>query len=782
MDVLSSAFHAMSVYPQFIAYKLIKEPGKEKLKKLPVSYKTGHPVKNWITNTDEVLTYPQTALGAIKQLGSEYGLGFVFAEQDPFFFLDIDNCCEGGEWSQLSKDLISMFSGAAIEVSTSGKGLHIIGTGKIDSHSCRNSNLNIELYTKDRFVALTGHYAQGDCAKDCELELTLLVHKYFSGKDIVQVSASWWSESPVPEWNGPIDDEELIRRMLMSKSSKSIFGNGVNFEDLWNNNEQKLAETYPPNDSSSDIYNRSIVDAALAQHLAFWTGSNAERMLGLMMRSQLVRDKWDRDDYLTRTIRNACKLCKEWLKDAHTEKPKVFYETPKNLELRKGELISGNTILSPVEQQELYKGHCYICDENKILIPGGYVLDREQYNVMFGGFTYVLDSLNCKTTKNAWEAFTNSRVLRHTKVQSSCFRPDLIPGEIVERDGESLVNTYWPIPRKRISGDVSLFQGHLQKLFPKDEEILTSYLAALLQYLGYKFKWCPVIQGVEGNGKTLLNRIMMALIGRRYCQSPRADQITSKFNDWQNRTIFAPIEDIYNDGNQLEIIEIMKPMIDSDFLMIEPKGGKKIMRDICCNYVITTNHKDGLRKTRNDRRFAIFYTPQQSVDDLKHYGLDLDYFTSFFSWINKGDGLGIIYDYLMSYTIKKEYNPALGTRAPITSSNESAIMQGLGRVEQEIQEAIDQDIPGFRYPWVSSIALDRLLDNIGAIRKIPPNRRRELMKSIGYDWHPALKDGRVSQVLVNEGGRPRLYIRTDHPDRNIETPSQVIKAYQEIQK
>lgn len=107
-------------------------------------------------------------------------------------------------------------------------------------------------------------------------------------------------DAPVPEWNGPTDDSDLIRRALASRSAASTFGNKASFADLWERNVERLALAFP---DPSRLYDESAADAALASHLLFWTGRDAKRVERLMWQSKLVREKWHRSDYLTRTIR-----------------------------------------------------------------------------------------------------------------------------------------------------------------------------------------------------------------------------------------------------------------------------------------------------------------------------------------------------------------------------------------------------------------------------------------------------------------------------------------------
>ena len=103
----------------------------------------------------------------------------------------------------------------------------------------------------------------------------------------------------------------------------------------------------------------------------------------------------------------------------------------------------------------------------------------------------------------------------------------------------------------------------------------------------------------------------------------------------------------------------------------------------------------------------------------------------------------------------------------------------LGRAEQEVQDAIEEGKPGFAGGWVSSKALDGLLDAIRA--PVPRNKRRGLMQALGYDWHPALHDGRVNEVVAPDASKPKLYVRNGHLALNAETPAQVARLYQEAQ-
>jgi hypothetical protein len=832
----------MARYKQFCLYKLVPSktnPGKTD--KFPCSLNgnviDAHNPVHWLDSV--------TALSTANVYGPQYGVAFVFTENDPFFFLDIDSCLQDNStWSDIAVELMNRLSGAAVEVSHSKKGLHVFGTysGPAPSHGCTNKALGLELYTEKRFVALTGLNAVGSASVECA-GLEPIIAQYFPEK--IAPESQEWTTEPVSEWTGTTDDSELINQALKSKSIGSKLAGRITFEELWGADEDALAKTYP---DPVRAYDSSAADAALAQHLAFWTGKNCERIRTLMKQSGLVREKWeDREDYLVRTITRAVGLQKDVYSvggsqevpgapklkgspkqiaranDIRSQKislaPDLITElcpshgplleakfwienqgrTPAEIadivrpvetvsdplgKTDEPELLSGYQFLGIEQQLEHFKGCVYVQEAHKVLTPSGALLGKDQFNVTYGGYSFQTDADgNGKTTKKAWDAFTESQAIRYRKAESTCFRPQLPPGAFVEQDGRIHVNTYVPVETPRKQGDPAPFLNHLAKVLPdeRDQAILLSYMAAGVQYKGVKFQWAPLLQGVEGNGKTLFTRCEAAAIGDRYVHLPPAHEISEKFNSWLFNTLFIGVEDIYVPDQKREVIEVLKPMITGEKLACRAMQTDQIMRDVCCNFIFNSNHKDAVKKTLNDRRFAVFFTAQQEVGDLVRDGMAGNYFPLLYDWL-RAEGYAIVTDYLYQYQIPNELNPATHLmRAPETSSTSEAIRASLGSVEQEILEAVDENRPGFAGGWISSMALERLLQGLRMGRSIPPNKRRELLKSLGYDWHPALKEGRVNNVIALDGGKPRLFIRKGHISANLQSPAEVIKSYEGAQ-
>lgn len=311
---LPAALAPLAAHRQFIVCQLLPDPSRPgKTLKWPLHPRTlrrhdAHDPQAWLSHEE--------AAAIVETCGAGYAVGFTFTAALGLWFIDLDNCHTGTGWSDVAQALCSRLAGAAIEVSQSGRGLHIVGTlppgaGRPD-HGCKNAALGLEAYTGERFMVL-GSNAVGD-VRAAPVAITAVLQEYFpptgAGGD---AAPDDWSEGPAPEWRGETDDAALLRRALASGSVAGAFGGRAGFADLWVADAVALGRTWPDTDGTRQ-YDASQADGALAGHLAFWTGKNCARIEKLMRESALCREKWDRPDgrfgtYLRRTIVGAVARC-----------------------------------------------------------------------------------------------------------------------------------------------------------------------------------------------------------------------------------------------------------------------------------------------------------------------------------------------------------------------------------------------------------------------------------------------------------------------------------------
>jgi hypothetical protein len=764
---------AMGAYKQWMLYKIVANADGTHTK-WPYDYLSNkvvsaHDPKYW-------LDY-ESASAIVNMWGVGYGLAFVFTDNDPFFFVDIDDCLKDSKWSPLALTVCSIFTGAAIEISPSGRGLHIYGmySGVMPAHGCKANG--IEFYHTGRFSTITGNGIIGNCTTDFTHLLPAFINGWVPPDQYATGDVNWTTEACEGYGKGLEDDDKLIEKALASKGASGAFGGRATFADLWDCNTEALHRFYPDQyNTPPKLYDASLADSALAQHLAFWTGKNCDRVRRLMGKSALARDKWlKHPTYMQRTITAAVHRCQE-VYSVNKENLNNIIITPDGVVHTSG----SNPFVTPDQQKELFAGCVYVQDIFRIMIPGGTFLKPEQFKVHFGGRKWVLDNGNTKIVDDAWQAFTQNQVYKFPQVESTAFKPLMEPGAVFNNGGKLYVNSYYPQEIKRIPGDPSILLNHLAKILPneRDRLIFLSYMAACVQHKGVKFQWAPLLQGVEGNGKTLFTRCVAEAIGGRYVHWPKASKLGNQFNGWMPNKLFYAVEDVYSIKNKYEIWEDLKPMITGgNGLEIEGKGADQISADVCGNFMFNSNHKDALPKTNNDRRIGIFFTAQQSAEDLDRDGMNGDYFQLLYNWCN-ADGFAIMAEYLHTFPIPDQYNPATKCqRAPETSTTRQAIEASRSGVEQEILNAIEIEQAGFAGGFVSSLMLDRLLAEIGVGRRLSINKRTEIVENLGYVTHPCLPEGRTPTIVMPDGGKTRLFVKKNSPLLLIVGAESVMEAY-----
>ena len=277
--------------PHFFVWRLSERTPEGKYKsKHP--WRDGYPFDHLAARRDGTLSSYEAAATELawytqQATGDDaYGLGYSFDAADGVWFLDIDSNAD----ATAAQSAYAALPGVFFEYSSSGQGVHFIGTWQQPlPHSTRPAT-GIELYTGGRGVCfgLSG-FAWGSA-------------------DVAMQPPAQWIKEPaavsvelpagrLPDWNGPEDDDELIAKMLGRSEAMAMLRGGVTLRQLWEGHGVAEGDNLSEN------------DGALATQLAWWTGCDQARMVRLMLRSGRVRDKWlERDDYLPRTVKAACEF------------------------------------------------------------------------------------------------------------------------------------------------------------------------------------------------------------------------------------------------------------------------------------------------------------------------------------------------------------------------------------------------------------------------------------------------------------------------------------------
>ena len=769
---------------QYVLYRVEHVPG-EKPRKYPADPVTGFPID--ANASANHLSYAQAYAALNNHAGEpDWGIGFVFTKNDPYWFLDIDNAYKDEKWSDLALDLYSRLPGCYVEVSVSGTGMHIFGRGKLPLHKNRNIPLDIELYTSGRFVALTWKSAAGSTEVDATAAMSGIIGQFFPvSKAEADAAPKEWTETPVPEWGGPADDNELFAVLMDSgKNSASFaFGSGVTGADLMTKNVAALSKRWPS--ASGEGFNASQADMALACRLAYWTGKNCERILKLMKCSFLSRPKWtERPTYLRDTIMRACSLVDRVAgaptAPTSTPTPAVAGPTPEptlimaatptsdaivaygpiNLEDIKGWIRARQQgFLSQEDSLLLWRDLVYLEDEGEFWHrPSNTKLGLKSFEALYRLVPFGLE--NGKVTAKPWEAFAGASQPM-TCVNYHVLDPTRAHGAIVIEGHKRVLNIGYPVKalvfnRVVRDSDVDPFLSHMTKLFPEeqDREIMLSWMAHVVQRPCEKSRWHIILQGVQGNGKSTLSEILREVLGHEHTFVINASDAIGQYTGWVEGKVFACIEEIHG-VNKSQIVDGLKTLMTNPVISVNEKY--KPLRNVrnLCNFILTTNHADTVPISRDERRYARFILPQQRRSDLFRDGLTSDFFNGYRRWLQEEDGFAKIGRWLMDHAINRAYDPRYCNVAPETTTERLAYVKSAWEITESIERVIDSNsVAGVTEEWVS---IPRLQTELAKVRRrsISNSDLVAVMEVMGYEPQKALArsgmTGREVAVMVLKG-------------------------------
>lgn len=212
------------------------------------------------------------------------GVGFVFSPDDPYMGIDLDGCRdpatnEIAPWAWEIIDAANSYT----EVSPSGTGVKIFGYGSLPLGVGNERTIGgeiggkaskVEAYDHGHYFAVTGERLPGTAAELGDLSAA--------------IEACDLPRKPEPRESKPGPGTDAADDALVNE----LLARGGKAARLWRGDD-------------SDYDSPSEADLALFGYLADVTRGDPERMEALAWESGLAREKWEREDYMTRTIEKA---------------------------------------------------------------------------------------------------------------------------------------------------------------------------------------------------------------------------------------------------------------------------------------------------------------------------------------------------------------------------------------------------------------------------------------------------------------------------------------------
>jgi hypothetical protein len=149
--------HQLKELAQWMPYKLVQKPDREKLGKVPHS-KSGYPAaktdrKHWLA-FDECLSLYENGKGKFDGIG--------FCPNNPnLLFIDLDDCFQpDGSLDDRARELVDSIEGY-VERSLSGTGVHIVTLADKAYGNPKSPDGKVEVFTSAMYLAMTGDIFEG---------------------------------------------------------------------------------------------------------------------------------------------------------------------------------------------------------------------------------------------------------------------------------------------------------------------------------------------------------------------------------------------------------------------------------------------------------------------------------------------------------------------------------------------------------------------------------------------------------------------------------------------
>lgn len=267
--MLDNIPHEMRSYNQWLVWRY-EDLDAPKPTKIPYSARTHRHAS--VTNAETWSSYEE-AVAALES-GQYSGIGFVLSDADPYAFIDLDDT-KGDQTAFDRQMAVYKEFDSYAELSPSGKGLHIIVKGAIESGRRRSS---IEIYSNQRYMTMTGNIYRDAPIRDHN-ELLQVLYTQMGGGNAAVVHYAGLAQATE-------SDAQVIERATSAS-------NGEKFLALYNGEWEGLYGS------------QSEADFALIDIIAFYTQNRAQ-IVQIFRNSELgKRDKAKRNDYVSYML-NKC--------------------------------------------------------------------------------------------------------------------------------------------------------------------------------------------------------------------------------------------------------------------------------------------------------------------------------------------------------------------------------------------------------------------------------------------------------------------------------------------
>ncbi len=274
--------------------------------------------------------------------------------------------------------------------------------------------------------------------------------------------------------------------------------------------------------------------------------------------------------------------------------------------------------------------------------------------------------------------------------EALCYHPG--KPDIFKLNGDDVLNSYRDTSPKPSKDDATyqrvkgIIDRHLATLLEDTEQARTllDYLTYTVQNPGAKITWAVLLQGTYGNGKSFLYSLMEKAIGAGNTESIDAAALQEDFNGFAHGSRIVFIEEMrLSERREHAIMGRMKTMVANETLPIRLMYKERYSVPNVTNYVLLTNDKDAIHINKDDRRYYIICTKQQTKADVLR-DMPAGYFDTLFSVLEHP---GAIRRYFEQRKVSDDFRPK-GT-APHTKSKDEFVEHSLSDMDNALDEILE---------------------------------------------------------------------------------------------
>lgn len=654
--------HDLAVMPNWLCWRLIHKPGLKKPRKVPY-YVDGSP-RHGSQGTDDdrarLVTYDEAV--AIMARDGYNGVGFAPMPDSNIVALDFDDCvAEDGTIAQHVEDLCA---GTYTEFSPSGTGVRAFFRGTLMSRKdveAEKGPFPIEVFGHNGFVTFTGRVTD-TCAlfgfdNDMAWLTPAVIEEYTRRGWDATMSVDSTPDNALAMLEPTL---ELTDGQIAEYLSK--LNPGMGYQD-WLHVGMAVHHETKGSESGFQLWNRWSQGASnydsesgcREKWVSFgkYHGGRITTFKSVIKQANeaAAREAFTvRDEFIAR-VRECdneyllrMNICPEISKDvrlddlARESLAGILKAKLKGLgtaitlpQARK--LVAAPRAMRNQEDggaPEWLDGWVYVTDDDKFYHSRTERrTSKQSFDAMFNRHMPRVGGVGTAVVKSASAAATDDYQLKTVARMMYLPWANAEGDGTFELDGIDYVNTFRKasvpsaVDQLSDAGEqaVQVLLRHLGLLCSGRQPVIDfvlDWMAFCVQNPGQKIRHAILIKGIEGDGKSLLGKVMQACMGQANVKIISSKVLGTDFSDWAHGACVGVIEEIRMVGhNRYDIYDGIKPNITNDVIAVHPKG--KAERNVLntMNYMAFTNHNDALPISDTDRRWTCIFSSWSNREQME---------------------------------------------------------------------------------------------------------------------------------------------------------------------